>query len=91
MLLPEHFTKPDDLGLPRPDVIVLQLEIPIPTVMQILRTAKAAGIDVLLNPAPAVELEDEAYQAVTHLSMSLTYSNSIFCFWKESALRKEPD
>ena len=55
--------------MPRPDLIVLQLEIPIPTVMQILRTAKDAGVDVLLNPAPAVQLDDEAYQAVTHLGV----------------------
>ena len=40
--------------------------------MQILQTAQAAGVDVLLNPAPAVELEDEAYQAITHLGMFLT-------------------
>ena len=50
-----------------PDLIVLQLEIPLETVLQILRTAKEAGVDVLLNPAPAVKLPDEVYGAVTHL------------------------
>jgi len=43
--------------------------------MRILQTAKAAGVDVLLNPAPAVELEDEAYQAITHLGMFLSQGN----------------
>ena len=71
--------------MPRPDLIVLQLEIPIPTVMQILRTAKAAGIDVLLNPAPAVELEDDAYEAVTHLSMSPN-CNSLFFLIEEKTV-----
>jgi len=32
-----------------------------------LKTAKNAGVDVLLNPAPAVKLPDEAYQFITHL------------------------
>ena len=50
----------------------MQLEIPFDTVMQILKTAKAAGVAVLLNPAPAVKLPDEAYQAVTHLIINET-------------------
>lgn len=46
---------------------MLQLEIPLETVLQILMTARAAGVDVLLNPAPAVRLPEEVYNAVTHL------------------------
>ena len=49
------------------DLIVLQLEIPVDTTLQILRTAKTNRIDVLLNPAPAQVLPKEAYRAVTHL------------------------
>jgi ribokinase len=69
---PAHFTRAENLGSPWPDLIVLQLEIPLDTVMQILKTAKAASVDVLLNPAPAVKLEDDAYQSITHLSMLLS-------------------
>ena len=50
-----------------PNLIVLQLEIPLDTTLQILRTAQRMGIDVLLNPAPAQTLPKEAYSAVTHL------------------------
>ena len=50
-----------------PNLIVLQLEIPLDTTLQILQTAQRTGIDVLLNPAPAQTLPKEAYSAVTHL------------------------
>lgn len=66
-LRPEDFLHSKDLGSPLPDLIVLQLEIPLNTVLQILKTSKEAGIDVLLNPAPAVKLPEEVYSAVTHL------------------------
>ncbi|KAI9886988.1 MAG: hypothetical protein M1823_001204 [Watsoniomyces obsoletus] len=61
-----------DLPAPRPDLILLQLEIPFETVLQILRTARRLNIDVLFNPAPAPTkaFPDEAYQAVTHLIMN---------------------
>ncbi|CZR69061.1 related to ribokinase [Phialocephala subalpina] len=64
---PSDFQTPESLGTPLPDLIVLQLEIPLETVLQILETAKNAGVDVLLNPAPAVKLPDEIYPAITHL------------------------
>lgn len=64
---PEEFLTPESLGAPVPDLIVLQLEIPLETVLRILETAKNAGVDVLLNPAPAVKLPDEVYPAITHL------------------------
>ena len=66
-LQPSHFTSPSNFGSPVPDLIILQLEIPLPTVVQILKTAKEVGINVLLNPAPAVDLPKEAYGAITHL------------------------
>lgn len=50
-----------------PSLIVLQLEIPLNTTLQILQTAQRMGVDVLLNPAPAQTLPKEAYSAVTHL------------------------
>jgi ribokinase len=67
ILLPEEFSTPESLGTPLPSLIILQLEIPLETVLQILKTAKEAGVDVLLNPAPAVRLPDEVFSAITHL------------------------
>jgi len=66
-LKPEDFMTKESLGTPLPDLIILQLEIPLPTVLQILKTAKEAGVEVLLNPAPAVKLPDEVYEQITHL------------------------
>jgi ribokinase len=61
------FISVSSLGAPKPDLVIMQLEIPLPTVLQILKTAAEAGVDVLLNPAPALELPQEAYAAITHL------------------------
>lgn len=66
------FTSAKSLGSPLPDLIIMQLEIPLETVLQILKTAREAGVDVLLNPAPAVKLPDGIYSAVTHLIVNET-------------------
>ncbi|KAI9880845.1 MAG: hypothetical protein M1830_010440 [Pleopsidium flavum] len=63
-LKPEDFTS---LQQPLPDVIVLQLEIPLDTVLQVLKTACEKGVHVIFNPAPAIPLPDEAYRCITHL------------------------
>lgn len=55
-----------------PDLIVLQLEIRLSLVLAALELAKDHSIDVLLNPAPALELPDEVYPAITHLIMNET-------------------
>lgn len=62
-----QFLLPSSLGTPLPDLIILQLEIPLPTVLQIITTAKEAKVPVLLNPAPAVTLPDEVFEDLAHL------------------------
>lgn len=84
--------KPEVLGLalapPVPDVIVMQGEIPVDTVIGTLREVAAykkknrdegkrgieAGPDVMFNPAPAPPggLPEDAYTAVDHLIMNET-------------------
>jgi ribokinase len=68
-LLPEHFKQ---LPAPLPDLLIMQLEIPFATVIQALASAKAAGVPVLLNPAPALELPAEAYDGLAHLVVNET-------------------
>lgn len=68
-LLPEHFTTLPD---PKPDLLIMQLEIPFDTVMQALAAAKASSIPVLLNPAPAQELPLSAYDGLAHLIVNET-------------------
>lgn len=46
------------------DVVLLQLEIPLETVLFAAQTAKRLGKMVVLNPAPARELPDELLQNV---------------------------
>lgn len=42
-------------------VLLLQLEIPVPTVLHAAKKAKERGITVIFDPAPAVSFPDEMY------------------------------
>jgi len=65
---PEEFMTPDSLGNGViPDLIISQLECRIRTVEQLIKTAGEAGIDVLLNAAPAAQILPQTYQYLTHL------------------------
>ncbi|KAH8889754.1 Ribokinase-like protein [Thozetella sp. PMI_491] len=57
---------------PQPDLLIMQLEIPLPTVLSALAAAKRAGVPVLLNPAPAVKLPEEVYRGLAHLVVNET-------------------
>ncbi|OAA32256.1 ribokinase [Moelleriella libera RCEF 2490] len=59
-------------GPSRPNLLIMQLEIPLPTVLEALQTAKVSGIPVLLNPAPAQPLPDAAYRGLAHLIVNET-------------------
>lgn len=62
---------------PLPDLIILQLEIPLATVLHILKLAQEKDVEVLLNPAPAVKLPREAYSAINHLIVNETEASII--------------
>lgn len=84
-LLPGDFL---ELPAPLPSLLILQLEIPLQTVMQILKTAKKQGVEVLLNPAPAVPIPEEAYEGITHLVVNETEA-AILSGCQESDLVEE--
>ncbi|PHH65344.1 hypothetical protein CDD81_2756 [Ophiocordyceps australis] len=69
-LRPAHFAA--GLPAPRPDLLVMQLEIPIDTVLTALDAARAASVPVLLNPAPAQALPLDAYRRLAHLVVNET-------------------
>ncbi|KAG6067856.1 hypothetical protein E4U32_002590 [Claviceps aff. humidiphila group G2b] len=75
-LRPEDFTSAASFGDATsgllPDLLILQLEIPLETVLQALRTAKKDGVPVLLNPAPAQIIPGEAYEGLAHLIVNET-------------------
>lgn len=63
-LKPAQFTT---IPGPMPDLIVLQLEIPLKTVLRILEVASDKKLPVILNPAPAQALPKKVYKTVRHL------------------------
>lgn len=50
------------------ELIVLQLELPLETVCEIIRRAKKYGTMILLNPAPAVKLNDDILAGIDYLT-----------------------
>lgn len=57
--------------------VLLQLETPIDTVMHAARHAKAQGIPVVLNPAPAQALSDELLSCVDILTPNETEAEAL--------------
>ena len=62
----------DVLNGGKPDLLISQMELRRETVEQISKTAKAHGVDTLLNPAPAHALTESAYKMITHLVVNET-------------------
>ena len=50
------------------DMVLLQLEVPLDVNRTVARWAKEAGVPVMLNPAPATDLDDELLRYVTYLT-----------------------
>ena len=50
------------------DMVLLQLEIPLEVNRAVARWAREAGVPVMLNPAPATDLDDELLRSVTYLT-----------------------
>lgn len=58
--------------LKQADIVLLQLEIPVETVLHAARTAKSLGKKVILNPAPARELPQELYSCIDFITPNRT-------------------
>lgn len=72
LTLDEYATSLPTPGGVLPSLLLLQLEIPLPTVLQILQTARRQGVPVLLNAAPAEQLPADSYACITHLVVNET-------------------
>lgn len=55
-------------------VVVFQLEIPLPVVLRNMHLARQAGKHVIFNPAPATPIPDSAYSDIDTLIMNETES-----------------
>lgn len=53
-------------------VLLVQLEIPLPAVQRALEIARAAGIVTVLNPAPALELPQELLELADYITPNET-------------------
>ena len=62
-LSPNDLSHCDD-AFRKTDLVLLQLEIPVATVVHAAKTAAGHGKRVILNPAPAAALPDELYPAL---------------------------
>ena len=54
------------------DIFLLQLEIPLDTVKRCIAKLRAAGKTIILDPAPAVELDDELLSQVDYITPNET-------------------
>ena len=70
-LMPEEVLRTLE-GIESADVMLLQLEIPIPSVLAAAKWAHAKGIPVVLNPAPAFPLPPELLACVDILTPNET-------------------
>lgn len=52
-------------AIERAGVLLAQLEVPPPTVLAAARIARAAGVPVVLNPSPAIDVPAELWSLVT--------------------------
>lgn len=72
-------------------MIILQLEIPIPTIDYILDVCVDLNIPVLLNPAPAAGFQKHFMDKITYLTPNETECEQIFGTDIETALEKYPN
>jgi len=62
-LVPEDIDDMSDV-IKNSDMILLQLEIPLPVVERVVDTANSYGVKILLNPAPARQLDDHMLEKI---------------------------
>lgn len=72
------------------DIVVLQLEIPLDTVAEIIKQAKARNIYTVLNPSPATHLDEDLLKDVDLLVVNETEFESLsgIAFEAEESLDK---
>lgn len=72
-------------------LVVLQLEIPIKTVEYVTEYCYQNGIDVILNPAPAVKLKQDLIDKATYITPNETELEIVFNDSVDNVLKKYPN
>lgn len=91
-----HKLMPEDIeqceqAIASSDLIVLQLEIPIPSVLRTLEIAHRRGVPAILNPAPADGFTDEFLQYEPILTPNENEAATMFGEDWEQALEAHPN
>lgn len=76
-LLPNHISAARQ-AFERATIVLVQLEIPLDTVAETVRTASEAGVPVILNPAPAQPLDADILSGVRLVTPNQTEA-AILC------------
>ena len=71
------------------DIVLMQLEIPIETINHVARIAYEKGIPVVLNPAPAQEIDKEIMKFLTLVTPNEHEANLLSGCWSEAHDEKE--
>ena len=71
------------------DILLLQLEIPIETVYHIAKIAHQAQIPVVLNPAPAIELDQDILKLFTLVTPNEHEASLLSGAWPEAKDERE--
>ncbi|QVK20877.1 ribokinase [Mycoplasmatota bacterium] len=72
-------------------IVLLQLEIPLETVEYVTEVCNERGIKVILNPAPAVDLDLELIEKVDYLTPNEIELEMIFNDSMENVLKQYPN
>ncbi|KAK5332079.1 putative ribokinase [Exophiala xenobiotica] len=74
-LMPNQF--PTHIRELSPNLVILQLEIPVETARHLIRQASAENIPVLLNAAPALNLPREIFHHIEHLIVNMVEAEDL--------------
>ncbi|NUT35366.1 MAG: ribokinase [Hamadaea sp.] len=83
-------TEADRVAIAAADALVLQLEIPVETVLEAARAARDAGVPVLLNAAPARSLPAELLDLVDVLIVNIIEAQMVLGDKVDSSARRSP-
>ncbi|EGQ26821.1 ribokinase [Sporosarcina newyorkensis 2681] len=90
LLTPAHIDAMDEI-IKKSKIVMLQLEIPVPTVMYALEKCREFGVPVLMNPAPAGGFNAEMLPFITYLTPNETECEQLFGGDMVDALEMHPN
>jgi len=73
-LTPDHVDNP---ALRKAQLLICQCETPVPTIQAAMEIAQRHGVEVVFNPAPAIDLPDAIFKLVNYLVVNETEATQI--------------